>query len=389
MTEKIQAQKLAKLGRYEDSFLAHVAEDEMVIPSDLLKLNPDLKDAIYKEFRKIGLEPSRFRVGSKANSINPKTGLPEFFIKGIRKIIKDILPGDSEKYLGEAVGILTGNPLLAAGATFFEPEAQKYGVKDYIGAGASGYFSPGIGSLGQVAKFGAGTPLSFLTGAGKTSATDFSSFLFGDTIASGGAPGRTTATQGVLGSGGQMSFKGGSVGEAVTKVTDKLGLTGAVESQVKGEVGKNMKKGLTFEKALQLALITKLGGDYLKSEIPTDEEAMPKGLYETITTDKVLGGFDKPTPISYAPVDPRVFVKNGGLMSLAEGGFPRKNGEIEGPGTETSDDIPAMLSDGEFVVNARTVRGLGSLMGGKGRAQERSKGAELLYNMQNQVGGRA
>jgi len=79
MTEKIQAQKLAKLGRYEDSFLAHVAEDEMVIPSDLLKLNPDLKDAIYKEFRKIGLEPSRFRVGSKANSINPKTGLPEFY----------------------------------------------------------------------------------------------------------------------------------------------------------------------------------------------------------------------------------------------------------------------------------------------------------------------
>jgi hypothetical protein len=369
MTEKIQAQKLAKLGRYEDSFLAHVAEDEMVIPSDLLKLNPDLKNAIYKEFRKIGLEPSRFRVGSKANSINPKTGLPEFFIKGIRKIIKDILPGDSEKYLGEAVGILTGNPLLAAGA--------------------SGYFSPGIGSLGQVAKFGAGTPLSFLTGAGKTAATDFSSFLFGDTIASGSAPGRMTATQGVLGSGGQMSFKGGSVGEAVTKVTDKLGLTGAVESQVKGEVGKNMKKGLTFEKALQLALITKLGGDYLKSEIPTDEEAMPKGLYETIETDRVFTGFDKPTPISYAPVDPRVFVKNGGLMSLAEGGFPRKNGEIEGPGTETSDDIPAMLSDGEFVVNARTVRGLGSLMGGKGKAQERSKGAELLYNMQNQVGGRA
>ena len=67
-------------------------------------------------------------------------------IKGIRKLIADILPGDSEKYIGEAVGILTGNPLLAAGGTFFEPDAGKYGVQDYLGAAASGYLSPPIGS---------------------------------------------------------------------------------------------------------------------------------------------------------------------------------------------------------------------------------------------------
>ena len=66
-------------------------------------------------------------------------------IKGIRKIIKDILPGDSEKYIGEVVGILTGNPILAAGATFLEPDANKYKLQDYLGAAASGYLSPGIG----------------------------------------------------------------------------------------------------------------------------------------------------------------------------------------------------------------------------------------------------
>ena len=34
-------------------------------------------------------------------------------------------------------------------------------------------------------------------------------------------------------------------------------------------------------------------------------------------------------------------------------------GEIEGPGTETSDSIPAMLSDGEFVFTAKAVKQLG------------------------------
>ena len=41
---------------------------------------------------------------------------------------------------------------------------------------------------------------------------------------------------------------------------------------------------------------------------------------------------------------------SGGLMYLADGDmlnkYPRKNGQISGPGTERSDDIPAMLSDG-------------------------------------------
>tara|TARA_R110000782_G_scaffold12071_1_gene36217 strand:+ start:48 stop:1988 length:1941 start_codon:yes stop_codon:yes gene_type:complete len=55
------------------------------------------------------------------------------------------------------------------------------------------------------------------------------------------------------------------------------------------------------------------------------------------------------------------FFAEGGLSSL----HPRMNGQISGPGTEKSDDIPAMLSDGEFVVNAAAVRGIGNLMGRK------------------------
>ena len=70
---------------------------------------------------------------------------------------------------------------------------------------------------------------------------------------------------------------------------------------------------------------------------------------------------------------------------LADGGeaFPRMNGPIAGPGTETSDDIPAMLSDGEFVVNAKAVRGVGRMNGaGKSKEEQRREGARMMYALQ-------
>ena len=78
---------------------------------------------------------------------------------------------------------------------------------------------------------------------------------------------------------------------------------------------------------------------------------------------------------------------DGGLMYLAQGDmvedFPRVNGPISGPGTETSDDIPAMLSDGEFVVNAKAVRGIGKLKGAnKSKADQRREGARMMYALQ-------
>ena len=48
-------------------------------------------------------------------------------------------------------------------------------------------------------------------------------------------------------------------------------------------------------------------------------------------------------------------------------------GEVDGPGTGTSDSVPARLSDGEFVLTARAVRGAG---GG-----DRDVGAARLYDM--------
>ena len=54
----------------------------------------------------------------------------------------------------------------------------------------------------------------------------------------------------------------------------------------------------------------------------------------------------------------------------------REGGEIVGPGTATSDSVPALLSDGEFVMTAGAVRGAG---GGN-----RAEGARKMYDMMKQ-----
>ena len=83
-----------------------------------------------------------------------------------------------------------------------------------------------------------------------------------------------------------------------------------------------------------------------------------------------------------------LLVHNGGCAGGGEilSKYKRKNGKIEGRGTETSDEIPAMLSDGEFVINAKTVRGIGEAMGAEGKKQTREVGAKLLYDVQRKYG---
>ena len=54
-----------------------------------------------------------------------------------------------------------------------------------------------------------------------------------------------------------------------------------------------------------------------------------------------------------------------------------EGGEIIGPGTGTSDSVPALLSDGEFVMTAKAVRNAG---GGN-----REKGAAKMYSLMNKL----
>lgn len=80
----------------------------------------------------------------------------------------------------------------------------------------------------------------------------------------------------------------------------------------------------------------------------------------------------------YGASTPR-YAADGGIMALDK--YPRKNGHISGPGTGTSDDIPAMLSDGEFVFTAKAVRAMGD--------GSRRKGAKRMYALMKKLEGRA
>ena len=88
----------------------------------------------------------------------------------------------------------------------------------------------------------------------------------------------------------------------------------------------------------------------------------------------------------YNPQGYFMAAEGGEVTGFAEGGgqkiqhpdgdtkeHPKRIGEIVGRGTGTSDDIPAMLSDGEFVMTAKAVRNAG---GGS-----RKVGAKNMYKM--------
>jgi hypothetical protein len=92
------------------------------------------------------------------------------------------------------------------------------------------------------------------------------------------------------------------------------------------------------------------------------------------------GGVAQPYNMSGMYGVPLIYPVNrakGGEMTRTE--FPRKTGAINGPGTGTSDDIPAMLSDGEFVFTAKAVRNAG-----KG---SRRKGAARMYKLMKMLEG--
>ena len=99
------------------------------------------------------------------------------------------------------------------------------------------------------------------------------------------------------------------------------------------------------------------------------------------------GGVAQPYNVSGLYGVPLIYGPDGQPRRMAKGGdaqmtsFPRKNGPINGPGTGTSDDIPAMLSDGEFVFTARAVRNAG---GGS-----RRKGAARMYKLMKKLEGGA
>ena len=95
-------------------------------------------------------------------------------------------------------------------------------------------------------------------------------------------------------------------------------------------------------------------------------DAMGNPMYEE---QDPLMPYDNPM---YQP--PVLAAKGGGIEY-----FPRRIGAISGPGTGTSDDVPAMLSDGEFVMTARAVRNAGN--------GDRERGMMRMYDIMRKFEG--
>jgi|DEB0MinimDraft_6_1074348.scaffolds.fasta_scaffold27696_2 hypothetical protein len=277
-------------------------------------------------------------------------------IKGAQKLVGDILPGDTEKYLGTIVGLATGNPLLAAGAGYLGG-----GTSGAISGALSGYTSPGMGKLGGLGSL-QGKFLGPLTGAGKVGAGGIGEFFLGK------AAGDTPATRGILGAGNQ--FGAGIVDGVVEK--------GAMPFLQKAGLG---------------ALGTITLGQLMPEE--KDEQIEEPSYVQTTETLGGSGPYAYSRPEIFYPGAPQ---KRGELVYdygtipyyAAMGGtpeFPRENGigAIEGPGTETSDSIPAMLSDGEFVMNANAVKGAGYAAGARDDYEARRLGAQKMYETMDQL----
>ena len=95
-------------------------------------------------------------------------------------------------------------------------------------------------------------------------------------------------------------------------------------------------------------------------------DAMGNPMYEE---QNPLMPYDNPM------YQPPVLAAKGGEIEY----FPRRMGAIYGPGTGTSVDVPAMLSDGEFVMTARAVRNAGN--------GDRERGMMRMYDIMRKFEG--
>jgi hypothetical protein len=129
------------------------------------------------------------------------------------------------------------------------------------------------------------------------------------------------------------------------------------------------------------------GFDAPESEMPDgfegfmDRRGNPERYALNFGGVKPMGssGYTTYTPAPYVP--PTYNAAQGSGPAGVAQGFPRMNGPIDGPGTGTSDDVPAMLSDGEFVFTAKAVRNMGQ--------GSRRKGAKKMYALMKKLEGTA
>ena len=368
------------LGRYEDTYIVHAAEGETVVPMEVLDQNPVLKKRLFKTMMEMGIEPGRYIVGNELNSKNPVTGQPEFFLKKIINRVKKAA-ADISGYAAPIIGAMYGAPAgaLAGGVLGSfkreNPGDPRQGLNMALRGGLAGIasniatgqdpFSLTGGLAGRAKGLeGVGT-FDFLKEPGK--------FFMNTGEGGTGKSFLRDYGEKLLGLGGEDTSTNTST---ISKILDQIEdpkdreiIDKAINAKKSGKFG-NMSLG-------QIAKLYGLGTAALGFLIDKTSDDGDVGLpADTMPEGNVLQGIVNPTKVfpnaSNAIVN---YAKGGGVMDLQDGG------ESVGPGTGTSDSIPAMLSDGEFVMTAKAVRGAG---GG-----DRREGAKKMYEAMDNLEARA
>tara|TARA_R110002126_G_scaffold5373_2_gene28350 strand:- start:2564 stop:3832 length:1269 start_codon:yes stop_codon:yes gene_type:complete len=402
---------LSDFGRNGDTYVVHAKEGETVIPMEVLNNNPKLKDMLFQQMRDLDLDPYRYIVGNELNSINPDTGQPEFFLKklfsGLKKAVKKLAPivlpiaapfllPTMPLFLSTGIGSLAGG--LISG------QKPQDALKNAV-------ISGGLAGLGNMAMGSGGFGGSAID-AGITKGDYDITKMFGGSSQPPVSGGNVITPEKFIGSPEDTGIlstikKGaGDAVDSVSSVYDKYLSPSRTSIQPSStEIGEALaKEATTFAESEKVReeIFKKAGLKFEPSSFTPDIKAVTKSLqpsafqkYGPLGGIGALGlyGLDKaglpiftvpeeemggPMPIGLDLLnqDPgkygfQNFTGNNpyyqGRVQAADGG------EIVGPGTTTSDSIPAMLSDGEFVMNARAVQGAGN--------GDRKQGAKRMYQM--------
>ena len=354
--ESFQAEvsKIADLGRYEDAYIAHVAEGETVVPMEVLDSNPRLKAMLFNQMLDMGINPERYIVGNNFNSINPVTGQPEFFLKkifkGAKKALKSIAP-----YAGTIAGIFGAGPVYSALIGAGVPLLTGGDAGDVIAGGLGGY---GAGRAFGTAGYASGLPGADLFGSPDQYAFTSDQGLF-DQLGQNLGFGQETA--------GQTLTEGQkTILEAQGVDPSKITYQDAVSMDLIKEAPKS-KAGLGAYANLASIAAPALYEASKPEDLGSMEDRFP-GFYSLYPENTYFGQFGNRVPTA----------ADGGIMDLeymdkyAMGGeFPRRQGQISGPGGPKDDLVPAMLSDGEFVMTAKAVENAG--------------GPRVMYNLMNSL----
>lgn len=404
--------RMASMGRNGDDQMVHMRTGEIAVSPELLEENPKLAGELANAFERSNVDMARYEVGNPANSLNPVTGQPEFFlkklVKGIKNVFKKIAPvivPIALNTLFPGLGTITSGALGSGIATLAQGGSFKDALKSAAYGGMMGGVAAGFG-VGKGATIG---DRAFGTGSLKDRFTlnpKIKDFFGGgaDAVASTAPDAVTKLVPDVSDAATEeLSFgqklkktllpQGPTEDELLKKATSlktKFGLTsGEAYQQAMAE----LKPGLMDYAPLALAGTAVAGAAGAFDTPEVDMSQSPYGISSREMYEQdpgkysIFAGYRQPTPlVSSAPrsalyekyVQPQLAAQ-GGEMTRQE--FPRRNGFISGPGTETSDDVPAMLSDGEFVMTAQAVRGLGN--------GDRQQGVRKMYDLMRAFEGGA